>query len=95
MKLNNREKAWQQRKIVHKESHPTYKLFGAHMGTIQERCKKANIPDAWSKEGIKEREEFAKTHGRAWWVFSAVPVVEKYKDQWIEQFRVIDEVINE
>jgi len=77
------------------KSHPTYDLFGKHMGTIEERCVKANIPDAWSEKGIKEREAFAKKHGRAWWIFADTQQVPKYKEQWIEQFRVIDEVINE
>ena len=27
------------------KSHPTYNVFGKHMGTIEERCKKANLPD--------------------------------------------------
>ena len=36
-------------------------------------------------------EEFAKEHGRAWWIFCSTQQVDKYKDQWIEQFRVKEE----
>lgn len=71
------------------KSHPTYDVFGKHMGTIQERCKKANLPDAWSEEGIQLREDFAKEHGRAWWVFDSYEKVAAFKQRpWIENYMI-------
>ena len=40
MNLNNREKAWQQRKKVHKESHPTYAQWGKYAGSLEDRMKR-------------------------------------------------------
>ena len=71
-------------------SHPTYNKFGKHMGTIEDRCKKSNIPDAWSKEGIALREEFAKKHGRAWYLFNSKAMRHNREKTWIEQYHVPD-----
>lgn len=72
------------------KSHPTYNVFGKHMGTIQDRCKNANIPDAWSEEGIAEREAFAKQFGRAWYLFQGKEMRYNRKKTWLEQFHVED-----
>ena len=72
------------------KSHPTYNVPGKHMGTIQDRCKNANIPDAWSEEGIAEREAFAKQFGRAWYLFQGKEMRYNRKKTWLEQFHVED-----
>ena len=72
------------------KSHPTYNQFGKHMGTIQERCKKADLPDAWSKEGIALREALAKKHGRAWYLFNGKEMRHNRQKTWIEQYHVPD-----
>ena len=83
MKLNNREQAWKNRKDDKiKES-------------FEERLKNFKSVDVWSKKHIAEREEFYKKFGRSWWIFCGVSVVEKYNDQWINQFRVLDGELNE
>ena len=89
MELNKREIAWQQRKKVKKESHPTYARNQKYAETFQERLKKTNIPDAWSKEGIADREKFAKIHGRAWWVFDNYKQYTSLKQRpWIEDYMI-------
>ena len=55
---------------------------------FQERLKKFKSVDPWSKKGLQEREEFYKTYGRGWWWFNDVSFSPRYKDSWIEQFRV-------
>jgi len=83
MKLNSREKAWIDKKDdIIKDN-------------FEDRLKNFKSIDVWSEESIAEREEFYKKFGRAWWIFCSVPVVEKYQDQWINQFRVLDGEINE
>ena len=69
-------------------SHPTYDKYGKYAGTIEERMVKSNLPDAWSQEGLKLREEFAAKHGRSWQVFDFYQQRHgKNKKPWIEQFR--------
>jgi len=96
MKLNSREQAWQRRNEgrLKKESHPTYKKMQTKE-IFEERLKNFKSIDVWSEKHIAEREEFYKKFGRAWWIFCSVPVVEKYQDQWINQFRVLDGELNE
>jgi len=56
--------------------------------SFEERLKNFKEVDAWSKKGIQEREDFYKIYGRGWWWFNDVPFVNKYKNSWIEQFRI-------
>ena len=62
---------------------------------FKERLSKHKTLYAYTEEHDRISEELAKKHGRGWWVFSGVSVIAKYKDQWIEQFRVIDGEKNE
>ena len=55
---------------------------------FQERLKKFKIVDPWSKKGLQEREDFYKIYGRGWWWFNDVSFSPRYKDSWIEQFRI-------
>lgn len=76
------------------KSHPTYnsdyKKWGRKVGKIQDRMKLMNFIDPWSEEGIKQSEEFAKKHGRAWWYFQSVKLRHNREPTWIEQYRVED-----
>ena len=56
--MNNREKAWLNRKG---DKTPE---------TIYDRMKKMKFNNHLSKKGIAERETFAKKYGRAWWLFT-------------------------
>ena len=87
MKLTNREKAWEDRK----ESSDDFII----RENFEERLKNFKSIDVWSEEHIAEREEFYKKFGRAWWIFCGVSVVEKYNEQWINKYRVLDGEINE
>lgn len=83
MKLNSREKAWINKKDDKIESN------------FEERLKNFKSIDVWSEEHIAEREKFYEKFGRGWWIFCNIPVVEKYEDQWINQYRILDGEINE
>ena len=83
MKLNSREKAWIDRKDDKIKDN------------FDDRLKNFKSIDVWSEESIAEREEFYERFGRGWWIFCGVPVVEKYEDQWINQYRILDGEINE
>jgi len=91
MELNKREIAWQQRKKVKKESHPTYAQFGKYAGTFEERMKKVKPFYAYTEERIKSEEEFYKEHGRAWWIFQSMTMRYNREETWIEQYNVLDE----
>jgi len=57
-----------------------------------QRAKNMNIPDAWSEEGIAEREKFYKKHGRGWAIFDFYKKYTSLKERpWIEQYNVLDE----
>jgi hypothetical protein len=88
MKLNNREKAWQNKNKKIKESHPTYKQFGKYAGSLEERMQKFKNYDAWCPEHLKEREEFYKEHGRQWQVFDFYNSISNLKQKsWIEDYK--------
>ena len=91
MELNKREIAWQKRKQVKKESHPTYAQFGKYAGTFEERMKKVKPLYAYTEERIKSEEEFYKEHGRAWWIFQGMTMRYNREETWIEQYNVLDE----
>jgi len=59
--------------------------------SFEERLENYKTIYAYTKEHDKLTEEFVKKHGRAWWIFSGTQPSPKYKDQWIEQFRVQEE----
>ena len=59
--------------------------------SFEERLKKFKTIYAYTEEHEALTEKFSKEHGRAWWVFCSTQQVEKFKDQWIEQFRVKEE----
>ena len=57
--------------------------------SFKERLKQFKNVDAWSKEGIQLREDFAKEHGRAWWVFDSYEKVSAFKQRsWIEDYMI-------
>ena len=88
MELSNREIAWQKRKNAKKVSHPTYKRFGKYEGTFEERMQKVKTHDAWSEEGIVEREKFYEEHGRQWQVFVFYNTITSVdKKPWIERYK--------
>jgi hypothetical protein len=89
MELTSREKAWKNRK-VYKESNPTYARYNKYAKTLKERMENINIPDAWSEEGIAEREEFAKKFGRAWYIFQGKEMRYNRPKTWIEQYHIED-----
>ena len=62
---------------------------------FKERLSKHKTLYAYTEEHDRVTKEFAEKHGRAWWIFCGVSVIAKYKNQWIEQFRVIDGETNE
>jgi hypothetical protein len=63
--------------------------------SFEERLKTFKSIDVWSEEHIAELEEFYERFGRAWWIFCGVPVVQRYENQWINQYRILDGEINE
>lgn len=74
------------------ESHPTYDKKVVKGATFEERLKNHTFVDAWSEEGIALREEFAKEHGRAWWIFQGVTFRHNRKSRtWIEQYHIVKE----
>ena len=62
---------------------------------FEERLKNFKTIYAYTEEHNALTEKFAKEHGRAWWIFCGVSVVEKYNEQWINKYRVLDGEINE
>ena len=58
---------------------------------FEERLRKHKTIYAYTKEHNALTERFAKEHGRAWWCFVSTQQLDKYKDQWIEQFRIKEE----
>ena len=56
--------------------------------SFKERLKQFKNVDAWSKEGIAEREAFAKQFGRAWYLFQESQMRYNREKTWIEQFNV-------
>ena len=90
MNLNNREKAWQQRKRVYKESHPTYAQWGKYAGSLEDRMKTIKPLLAYSKERADFEKKFYKEHGNGWWIFQGTTLRHNIKPSWIEQFRVED-----
>jgi len=56
--------------------------------SFEERLKGFKEIGAYSKKGIQERENFYKIYGRGWWWFNDVSFSPRYKDSWIEQFRI-------
>lgn len=89
MELNNREKAWLNRKQVKKEHHPTYARFGKYAGTLKERMKKVKSYPAFSEERYKAEEESKEKYG-AWWIFAGVEMRYNRDKTWIEQYNVED-----
>ena len=63
--------------------------------SFEERLETFKSYDVWSEESIAAREKFYKRFGRAWWIFCGVPVVQRYENQWINQYRILDGEINE
>ena len=59
----------------------------AEKTSFEERLKNFKEVSPMSKEGIKEREDFYKLYGRAWWWFNGVSRIPRYKNSWSEQFR--------
>ena len=59
--------------------------------SFEERLKKFKTIYAYTEEHEALTEKFAKEHGRAWWIFTGTSSPKKYKNQWIEQFRVQEE----
>jgi|9_EtaG_2_1085328.scaffolds.fasta_scaffold03378_8 hypothetical protein len=90
MELNKREIAWQQRKQVKKESHPTYAQWGKYAGTLQERMARIKAVDPYSEEGQKLQMESKKKYG-AWWLFTDNKLQKLRNNTWIMQFYVPDE----
>ncbi len=62
---------------------------------FKERLSKHKTLYAYTEEHDRMSEKVAKKNGRAWWLFCGVSVISKHKNQWIEQFRVIDGETNE
>ena len=89
MQLNNREKAWLNRKQVKKESHPTYASYGKYAGTLKERMKKVTTYYAFSKQRREIEKEFNEQYG-AWWLFTGKEMRYNRDKTWIEQFHVED-----
>ena len=56
--------------------------------SFEERLKDFKEIGAYAKKGIQEREDFYKIYGRGWWWFNDVSFAPRYKDSWIEQFRI-------
>lgn len=56
--------------------------------SFEERLKNFEEVGAWSKKGIQQREDFYKKYGRGWWWFNDVSYSPRYKNSWIEQFRI-------
>jgi len=91
MKLNNREKAWQNRKEPYKESHPTYSQWGKYAGTLEERMKEVKPLLAYSKERAAFEKKWYEEHGKAWWIFQGTVIRYNREETWIEQYNVLDE----
>jgi len=89
--LNKREIAWQKRKQVKKESHPTYAQFGKYAGTLEQRMKKVKPLYAYTEERAAFEEEWYKKHGRAWYIFQGMTMRYNREKTWIEQYNVLDE----
>lgn len=88
MKLNSREKAWQNKNK--KSLHPTYDQWGKYAGTLEKRMKKVKPLLAYSEERAAFEKDWYKIHGRAWWIFQGTPVRYNREATWIEQFNVLD-----
>lgn len=75
MKLTNKEKSWYEKNAVKVNL------------DIWERNVNFKHIDPYSKEGMKQSEDSAKEHGRAWWIFAGIDFRHNRKEKtWIEQF---------
>jgi len=88
--LNKREIAWQNRKQVKKESHPTYARNQKYPKSFEERMKKIKPLYAFSEEREKFEKKWYKEHGNGWWIFQGQQRRNVYEDTWIEQYNLVD-----
>tara|TARA_X000001382_G_scaffold127469_1_gene115372 strand:+ start:169 stop:438 length:270 start_codon:yes stop_codon:yes gene_type:complete len=66
-----------------------YEKYGKKpVDTIWERNKKVQSICPYSKKGVELQKASAKKYGRAWWLFSDVPIRSDRELTWIEQYRV-------